>query len=73
MSSRAEALARQKRWDKAATEARTLRCAGCNRAFAREAVTTIKSPCGLYQRHLCAPCKTDPRALSWSKKVQNGQ
>ena len=70
MTTRAEALAQQKRRDKAATEARTLRCGGCMRAFDRERVTTVKSPCGKYQRHLCTPCLTDPRALPWPKKVR---
>lgn len=65
---RAETLAQQKRWFKAETEARTLRCGGCMRAFDRNLVTPIKSPCGKYQRHLCSPCLSDPRARSWRKK-----
>lgn len=41
MTTRAEALAQQKRRDKAATEARTLRCGGCRRAFDRALVSTM--------------------------------
>ena len=70
MTTRAEALAQQKRRDKAATEARTLRCGGCRRAFDRALVSTMSSPCGKYQRHLCAPCKSDPHALPWGKKTR---
>lgn len=70
MTTRVEALAQQKRRDKAATEARTLRCGGCRRAFDRALVSTMTSPCGKYQRHLCEPCLTDPRARPWGKNVR---
>ena len=70
MTTRAETLAQQKRRDKAATEARTLRCGGCRRAFDRALVSAMTSPCGKYQRYLCTPCKSDPHALQWGKKVR---
>ena len=70
MTTRAETLAQQKRRDNAATEARTLRCGGCRRAFDRALVSAMTSPCGKYQRYLCTPCKSDPHALQWGKKVR---